>query len=286
MRSRVLVTLALLAVAAGTASADVWTEQYDVGSEPSLHVTTDDGAVSIRPGPRGKIEVRIETVGYTIGKDVKVRAHQNGSDVEIIVERPPWSWKMSTHAFNSNPRHITVEVTVPSRLNLDVKTGDGAVSAEGLRGQLDLRTGDGQVEVSELTGHITISTGDGAVVGSELDGDVSLRTGDGPVRVAGRFDDLEVHTGDGNVKVTVEDGSRMEDDWAISTGDGPVTLRLPGNIAADLYVHTGDGRIDVDADVALSGSFKPHDMRGSLNGGGPKLSVTTGDGGVRIIQDE
>ena len=53
---------------------------------------------------------------------------------------------------------------------------------------------------------------------------------------------------------------------------------------ATLDVHTGDGGITVDLPVQMSGSVRDNALHGTLNGGGPELTVRTADGSVLIEQ--
>ena len=66
------------------------------------------------------------------------------------------------------------------------------------------------------------------------------------------------------------------------TSDGGVEVRLPQDFAAELYAHTGDGHIHLDMPVTVNGSVERSRIRGKLNGGGPLLEITTGDGSIRI----
>ena len=77
-------------------------------------------------------------------------------------------------------------------------------------------------------------------------------------------------------------GSRLQSDWHVQTGDGSVRIRLPGDLSADLELHTGDGHISVDLPFTVNGTQDEHERRGKLNGGGPLLTVRTGDGSINV----
>jgi hypothetical protein len=47
-------------------------------------------------------------------------------------------------------------------------------------------------------------------------------------------------------------------------------------------VHTGDGHITVDLPMATDGGKHDDAFSGKLNGGGPVLTVHTGDGSVHL----
>jgi hypothetical protein len=74
----------------------------------------------------------------------------------------------------------------------------------------------------------------------------------------------------------------MVSGWSVRSGDGDVELSLPEGFCADLDVHTGDGRITSDLSITVSGALDHSSLRGKLNGGGPTLTVHTGDGSVHL----
>ena len=60
-------------------------------------------------------------------------------------------------------------------------------------------------------------------------------------------------------------------------------LRLPNSLRANVELESGLG--SVHSDLPLTGQGideERHHLRGSLNGGGPKLKVTTGNGSISL----
>lgn len=259
MRRTLLGGLMLFAAtAAGTARADEWSKKFALTGRPELRVETSDGNVSVRAGGNKEILAQVTTMGWRISADeVRVIDRQSGDRVEIEVKIPHTRW-------SAGRRSVRIEVTVPRETNLDIRTGDGEISLDGVKGETRLSTGDGNVEARAL------------------DGALEATTGDGNLRVDGRFDRLSLKTGDGNIHAEVGSGSKMVSDWSARTGDGDLVLRLPEGFAADLNAHTGDGNIDLDFPVTVSGAVRHSEIRGKINGGGPTLTVHTGDGSIRI----
>ena len=58
----------------------------------------------------------------------------------------------------------------------------------------------------------------------------------------------------------------------------------PQDLAAELYAHTGDGHVTFDYPVTVSGSIDRSRIHGTLNGGGPQLEISSGDGSIRIAK--
>jgi hypothetical protein len=279
MRRLVWVLLAgLVPAAAAAETTNVWERSYSIAGRPDLHVIGNDGSVTVTPGEGKDIRVRVTTRGWRIGRDgVAIADRRSGDRLELEVRRPRhyFSLFLSSHS-------IRIEVLVPRDADLEVDTGDGAVSVRSLHGRCELHTGDGSIHLEDIKGEMHLRTGDGGIRAVRLDGALKAHTGDGGIHVDGRFDDLELDTGDGAIVVEAETGSTLGDGWTLHTGDGPLTLRLPTNLRADLDAHTGDGGIDVDLPVVVSGSMRRNFLRGTLNGGGPPLRISTGDGSIRI----
>jgi DUF4097 and DUF4098 domain-containing protein YvlB len=162
-------------------------------------------------------------------------------------------------------RSVKLELLVPRELRSEIHTGDGSITIRGLKGDSRLSTGDGRIEAENVEGAL------------------EAKTGDGHVRLRGRFDALNVHTNDGAVEAEILEGSKINSaGWTIHTGDGHVTVRVPGDFSADLDAHTGDGHVTSDLPVTAPGSFRRSELRGKLNHGGPPLTISTGDGSIRI----
>ena len=241
-----------------TAAAAEWHKQWMVGDKPELHLSAGDASVEVEAGDKDSIEATVTSRGWAIGTGgVRITEHQNGSRVDLDIKLP------SGH-FSWGNRSLRVEVRVPQKLMADIHTGDGSI------------------KLRELMGSIRADTGDGSIEATDLDGNLDAHTGDGTVHVSGRFDNVKLHTQDGSVELNVLKGSHVNADWRIQTGDGSVHLRLPKQLSANLELTTGDGHIQLDLPLTISGMQSQHSVQGKLNGGGPLVTVRTGDGSITV----
>ncbi len=260
MSPKYLILLLCLSLFSISAFAEEWTKTYQVGNNPALHVDTNDASIEVTHGVSNTIAARVVTDGINIGNTgVRVTERQDGDKVDLQVHVPnEWGIHFSVH------RSIRIEVQVPQSVALDLRSGDGHILVNGVTGMARLDTGDGHITVQNFTGNLR------------------GHTGDGHMSIDGSFSDLDLRTGDGHIDLAVHPGSKMSSGWLIHTSDGGVQARLPQDLAAELYAHTGDGHIQLDMPVTVNGSIERSRIRGKLNGGGPLLEITTGDGSIRI----
>jgi hypothetical protein len=254
------ILLLCLATFSLSAYADDWNKTYQVGNNPNLHVDTNDASIDITRGVSNTIYVHVIADGVSIGNSgVRITEHQDADKIDLQVHVPnQWGMHIGMH------RGVRVEIQVPPQSALDLHSGDGHINVAGIAGQGRIDTGDGSIEVRDFNGGL------------------HAHTGDGHMTIDGVFTDLDLRSGDGHIDLTVRPGSKLTNGWLIHTSDGRVEARLPQDLAAELYAHTGDGRIQLDLPVMVNGSIESSRVRGKLNGGGPLLEVTTGDGGIHI----
>lgn len=270
--------LLLTAFLAPVAGADEWKQTYPGKPGGTVRVKTDDGSVTIRGWDRNEIEAQVHTIGYTIGPgEVRIVDQKlaDGLDIEVIAPKRNWGW-------NTGRREIRVELKVPRKLALTLRTADGSVDASGLTGKVDIETSDGSVAGSDLTGDVRLFTKDGSIRVDGLAGTVHAETADGSVNVSGRFDRLVATTADGSIRADAQAGSKVSAPWTLRSSDGSIILAVPSDLAADVEARASDG--SVASDLPLSGERKEGRswLSGKLNGGGPRLSLQTNDGSIRL----
>ena len=84
-------------------------------------------------------------------------------------------------------RSARLVATVPVDSEVRLRSGDGSVRVERVRGSIDARTEDGRIVMREVGGGIVADSGDGSVQVEDLDGKCSVSTRDGSVLVTGRL---------------------------------------------------------------------------------------------------
>jgi DUF4097 and DUF4098 domain-containing protein YvlB len=75
-------------------------------------------------------------------------------------------------------------------------------------------------------------------------------------------------------------------DWSgeaeFSTVNGSITLELPASAGAEVDAKTVNGGIDTDFPLEVSGRFMRRRLRGTIGGGGRRLTLETVNGGIHL----
>jgi DUF4097 and DUF4098 domain-containing protein YvlB len=255
-----VITLFAIVLLLTAAQADDWSKTYTVEHAPQLRVDTSDADIRLDTWDQNKIEAHVVTERWKIGEDgLRVIERQTGDAVEIEVRFPHRNF-----VFNSGQRRVLIEIHMPREGRVTLRTGDGRISVNHLKGQMDFYSGDGRLDIDDV------------------EGSLRAHTGDGSIRAAGRFDSVDVTSGDGHVSLLVRAGSRLAHSWDVRTSDGGVSLEIPSDLAADLDLHTGDGHITMNFPLTVEGKIDNQEVHGKLNGGGNRLVVHTGDGSITV----
>jgi hypothetical protein len=256
------------------AQAEEYSKSYSVSGRPTVHVTVDDSRVRI-------VTVDTKQVAFNVSREgpldpLKIDSHQDGDRVEISVLHKPGV------QINNTERHLTTVVHLPRDADLRVEATDGAITASQLTGKIELESVDGAIHADALKGDVRLHSIDGAIELTQFDGHCDVSSTDGALRAEGRFDSLRLVTTDGSVVAKVADGSKMTSAWQIRTVDGSVDVSLPHDFQANIDASTQDGRIKLAAPVTVQGEISKSRVRGTLNGGGPELTLKSTDGSIRI----
>jgi len=239
-------------VSRGRAS-DTWVRSYTVKKGGQFEVANENGEIEVTRSQ---------------GAEVKVTAHReitatSDDDAESRLKNLKMREDVSPDRVFVEAQHSGSEGMGFGRgtcIRWEVEVPDGLT--------VTLKTMNGTVRLDRIDGRITAATTNGNVSGHALTGEVQASTVNGSVAMT-----LDAVTGD--VRPT--------------TVNGAVRLELPATVDADLDAATVNGGVSVDdrlglADISRNRSAfgAPTNIRGRLNKGGPRVTLQTTNGGVRV----
>ncbi len=201
-----------------------------------------------------------------------------------------------------NPGPSYLDVFVPRRAKVWVKTATADISVSDVQGQLDLyvvggtirvvgnpselnaEAIDGDVLVSGSPGWLRAKSASGDVVLKGTSRDMTLSTVSGSVTVGGgRFERAKLETVTGPVRFAgdLERGGVLD----IDTHSGAVELVLPAKFSADLEMVTISGAIKntLSSKRPVTGRYgRGSELNGSVGNGGARVSVRSFKGVITL----
>jgi hypothetical protein len=243
----------------------------------SLSVIADRGAIRILAGTDDKVRVsvrkvvRAESQEEANRKNNKIAAEisTSGNIVTINATRKSGDWEGAT---------TDLEITLPKKASLDLKTGRGEIEVRDREGNIEARSGRGNVTLASVNGNASLHM---------KRGDVDVRSVTGDVRIEGRADDISVADvsgvldlqGDffGNTNVekvgkgvrfkssrTDMEFARLNGSFVMDSGDlradgiaGPLRLDTRSkdihleDVSGDVHVENRNGEVELHPDLKV-----------------------------------
>jgi DUF4097 and DUF4098 domain-containing protein YvlB len=283
MKSLTLAAIVLATLAAATVPAQATEARFEktlsISGRATLHVETGSGNVHLTVGPSNHIHIvgHVKTSGACLF--CPGTAH-NDERVKQIAANPPIEQtgsiiRVGAHLGNLNNISIDYDIEAPADAYLDVSSGSGDITDDGVGSNAKIGTGSGNIHANGLSEGFSVETGSGDIVAeAHGTGDVRAHTGSGNIELKEISGGLRAQTGSGDIKLNGEPKAS----WRVTTGSGNVEL-WPGGAGMDLDLSTGSGGIHVEGQSTDSDK---HSLTTKVHGGGPTVRIETGSGDVRI----
>lgn len=154
-------------------------------------------------------------------------------------------------------------IKTPPDLTLKIKAESGDIRAHGLRGDMVLTTTVGNIHLDEAMGAYQVSTQEGLIYGKIL--------------LTGSANTFETQSGSIDLVIMDEIAAKM----VLNARGGAISLRLPESYPADIEMQVEDDNqraISIDLPVELETAYVGDMVQGWINGGGPLIQMTAGQG--------
>jgi DUF4097 and DUF4098 domain-containing protein YvlB len=269
------------------ASADEFRQTVPARPGGTLEIDLASGSVEVRSDGDAEVHVEARTRGWGPGS-MEFELESDGENVRLKGKHGGW---LGIGGWTAR-----VQVQIPERYSIVVRTGGGSVEVEELGGSADVRTSGGSIDVDGADGPLELETSGGAIRVEELRGDATLRTSGGPIRVveaAGRVEartsggGIQIHDVGGPVEARTSGGSISVRFSGVAEGDlqtsgGSIEAEFAEDAAVDLDAETSGGRVRIDEDLQFVGRIERTHLVGQINGGGPELRLKTSGGNVHV----
>ncbi|HEX6083666.1 MAG TPA: DUF4097 family beta strand repeat-containing protein [Thermoanaerobaculia bacterium] len=316
MRRTIILLAALTLTASAFAAEDVIRKGFTVSDGGTLRLDGANGKIRVVTGGTGvAVEITRKADGRRaerIMRDHKITFDQQGNDViiesDIDHDNSWFSW--------DDDYEVQWNIRVPDRYNVEVETSGGSIEIDDIDGTVDARTSGGGIKTGRIAGEGTLKTsggsisvagggarllahtsGGGITIGdttgpveaktsggsiklARTGGDVVARTSGGGIIIEDAMGKVDAHTSGGSIRATM---SRQPNaDSSLKTSGGSVIVSLAPSIAVDLDAQSSGGGVSADVPITVQGTQDDDSVRGRINGGGPKLTLRSSGGGIRV----
>lgn len=168
----------------------------------------------------------------------------------------------------------------------ELSTAGGEISIDAVTGDLTTTTMGGEIRAGSVSGDARLSTSGGDIVVKAAGGAITARTSAGDITLRRVRGPVVAQTSGGTVVCEIV--SVEKPGVEVATGGGDVTLILPANYRGDLDIRVtgvdaeGDYILSQFPEIAVVKREGTQRAEGKLGGGGPKITVRTAAGVVRI----
>ena len=179
-------------------------------------------------------------------------------DILVLVPRLP----ESLHSDNKLTR-LNCVIETPPDLILTIKAESGDIRVHGIRGDMVLTTTIGNIHLDEAMGAYQVSTQEGLIYGKIL--------------LTGGANTFETWSGSIDLVIMDEIAAKM----VLNARGGAISLRLPESYPADIEMQVeadSQRAISIDMPVELETAYVGDIVQGWINGGGPLIQMTAGQG--------
>jgi DUF4097 and DUF4098 domain-containing protein YvlB len=245
------------------------------------------------PVPVPAPQVRV----FTRPKAIHERHHGADPDEEIVKGDVTGDFVATEGAGSYRIGRVAGKVTI--------LTHSGEIHVASAAGPADLKSYGGDIEIGPVGGELRAQTLAGDIHAGRVSGAVVAQTSGGDIRIAHVAGSAEAKTAGGDIVLQAVEGSvRAETGGgevrvtiltreprggiSIRNAGGDVTLIVPANFKGDLDLTALDADLDETAirsdfpEIAVTRRSGSQQGSGSLNGGGPKVTVRTSSGSIRI----
>ncbi len=260
MRRLLLVPAALLALIVSAVGCDVafqglnasasdqWKRTYTLAEGGRVAIANINGEIEVLPSADAStVEVVAERRVRASSEEAARRELQS---IEIKEQAGPSEIRIEVprrpsggHHFGGHSVEVRFKVKVPKSASLDLSTMNGGVSMSGVDGAAKVETTNGGISGADLGGAVDASTTNGGITVS--------------------------------VTSVQPEGIRLD------TTNGGIDLRVPATAKATISARWTHGGFET-VGLKPEGQSERRRYEGKLNGGGPRIELSTTNGGIKI----
>lgn len=213
---------------------------------------------------------------------------QENNTIYAIAQRKDNSWDKNT-ALN-----VSFEIEVPQQTATKLNTSGGSISLTNLTGLQEARTSGGSLNFSDIKGNTVATTSGGSITFSDYTGKLDASTSGGSINLTNASGTLKLNTSGGSIRLKQVAGDinaqtsggsiyaeveKLGKYLTLATSGGSVHATVPKGLGLDLDL---SGNRVKTAVTNFSGTAKDNRVKGSINGGGIPVKLSTSGGTTEL----
>lgn len=215
----------------------------------------DNGSIHLVAWSRQEVRIEAEKVAKAGSEEeaqrllerTEIVVEQRGDEIEVRTRTPRggsgslWGWMFG----HDGGVYVNYSISVPEDIFMNVRSSNGAITAQEISGEIELKTTNGRLELEDARGKVLAETTNGAIV-------VSLR------------------------QIAPDADLRFE------TTNGSIKANLPSDYAGRISARTVNGSIKCDFPLRHEKKSSRHHLEGFAGDGDNRASFRTTNGSITI----
>ena len=288
-----------LAVFAQNDQQPYLTKSFQLSGTGNLVTTTSGGSIKVTGTSGNDVKVvmyvrpnnarnRNEAPSPEALDKYRFDVRQEGNTVYAVAERKDHKWD------NKTALNISFEIEVPEKITTKLNTSGGSISLanvsgqqqantsggslsfQNVKGEVDGSTSGGSITVSKFNGNLDASTSGGSIKLSEATGALKVSTSGGSINLTNVSGDISAHTSGGSINADIQ---KLGKYLTLATSGGSVRATIPANQGLDLDLAGTRVKTTV---TNFTGTAKNDRVKGSMNGGGIPVKMSTSGGTTEL----
>jgi hypothetical protein len=245
-------------------------DSFTVGDSATLVVDSLNGRIQIEDGSGNKVDVQA-TIRDTAG--LRYDVVQNGNQITVTAARTG-GWQLF-----GNDAGADIHVSVPAGIILSLRTSNGDIDVQGtIRGGV-LKTSNGRVVLQNVKGDFDGSTSNGRIEVTGLEGSGLFKTSNGKVDLQGIAGSCNASTSNGTISFSGE--MKPGGQNRLVTSNGSVSVELKGTPSVTLDASTSNGKVSSALPILATNTGNTS-LAGKIGAGESTLYIRTSNGSVTI----
>jgi DUF4097 and DUF4098 domain-containing protein YvlB len=247
-----------------------------------LDIKTNSGGIDVSTVSAGSEDVTLNsgfgTISMSQVSGANVTAGSNSGKLDLKNVRATKDMKLSSDFGN-----VKFDNGSAASLTVSTKSGSIDLNSVNVSGALVVNNDFGDIDLEQVKAKsYDLQTNSGSITVNGAQGPMKAYTGFGNVTIQNAENaNIDLNTKSGSIDF---EGSLGEGPHTVHSDFGEISISIPADSALNVDFKTDFGKIrsDIPFQVTMQGDLSEAQQKGTMNGGGGELTVSTKSGSITI----